>query len=98
KRTTDTITRLITEPCPYCEGRGFIKSRMTVTYEILRDIEKKAASSESDVIKIRVHPQVADILYQENKGFVEDIEKKYKKGIVIEPSVDYLTDQYEVED
>ncbi len=97
KRTTDSITRLITEPCQHCDGRGFVKSRMTVTYEILRSIEQKALGSDSDVITVKAHPEVVDLLYQENKGFIEDIEKKYKKGIVIEPSVEYLTDQFEVE-
>lgn len=98
KRTTDTITRLITEPCQHCDGKGFIKSKTTVTYEILREIEQKASSTDSEIIKLRAHPSIVDFLYQDNKGFLENVEKKYKKGIVIESIVDYHPEQYEVED
>lgn len=98
KRTTDSMVRLITEPCPHCEGRGYVKGKNTVVYEILRELEYRAAISESSVITIRVNPSVAELLYQENKTYIEDIEKKYKKGIVIESLVDYQVDQYEVRD
>ncbi len=98
KRSTDSITHLITEPCSYCDGRGFVKSAITVAYEILRSIEQRAQSSESDVITIKAHPAVVELLYHDNKGFIEYIEKKFKKGIVIEPSSNYLKDQFEVED
>lgn len=98
KRTTESVTRLITEPCQYCDGKGFLKSRKTIAYEILREIEHKAAVGSSEIITVKAHPRVVDLIYQENKSFIEDIEKKYKKGIVIEPLVDYLTEQYEVLD
>ena len=38
KRVRDSVTRIISEPCPYCEGRGVIKSKITVCYEIMRQL------------------------------------------------------------
>jgi len=38
-----------------------------------------------------------EYIYQENKGTIEDIEKNYKKGIVIEPVAEYHLEQFEVE-
>ncbi|MCX7945114.1 MAG: Rne/Rng family ribonuclease [Deltaproteobacteria bacterium] len=98
KRTTESITRLITEPCPYCEGKGMVKSKVTIAYEVLRYLEQRAMNSNTEVLKLKASPQIVDILYHEDKSLIEDIEKKYKKGIVIEPVADYLVDQYEVED
>jgi len=97
KRTSDSVTRLITEPCSYCDGRGFIKSKDTVAFEILRGIEVAANESHNDVIKVRANPQIVEYIYQENKGTIEDIEKNYKKGIVIEPVAEYHLEQFEVE-
>jgi ribonuclease G len=98
KRTTDSITRLITEPCQMCDGKGFVKSKATITYEILRNIEYRAQITSGEIIRLKAHPLIVDSLYQENKTFLEDIEKKYKKGIVIEPIVEFHQEQYEVED
>ena len=98
KRTTDSITRLISEPCHYCDGKGFIKSKNTIVYEIAREVEQKAHITSGEIIRVKAHPVVVDSLYQENKPFIEDIEKRYKKGIVIEPMAEFHLEQYEVED
>ena len=36
KRTRDTMVRALCESCVQCEGKGFIKSKQTVAYEVLR--------------------------------------------------------------
>ena len=40
KRTRDTMVRALCESCSHCEGKGFVKSRETVAYEVLRDVER----------------------------------------------------------
>ena len=40
KRTRESLGRMLTEPCPYCEGKGYIKSKTTVCYEILRQLRR----------------------------------------------------------
>jgi ribonuclease G len=97
KRTSDSITRLITEPCSYCEGRGFVKSKTTVAFEIFRTLEMLCRSPDRDVIKVKANPQVVELIYQEYKGLIEGIEKNYKKGIVIEPVAEYHLEQFEVD-
>ena len=39
KRVRDNIQKTLCEGCPYCEGRGHVKSTTTICYEILRDIK-----------------------------------------------------------
>ncbi|MBI2712620.1 MAG: Rne/Rng family ribonuclease, partial [Bdellovibrio sp.] len=39
KRTRDTIVRTLCESCTHCEGKGFVKAKQTVAYEILRELE-----------------------------------------------------------
>ena len=43
KRTRENLERLISSPCPYCDGRGRIKSVATVGQEVLRRIQLEAA-------------------------------------------------------
>lgn len=40
KRTRDTLIRTMCEPCPYCEGVGRVKSVETVSFEIIREVQK----------------------------------------------------------
>jgi len=42
KRTKEDINLFLTEPCPYCEGKGRLKSATTVCYEIFRDLERES--------------------------------------------------------
>lgn len=34
KRTTESLGQVLCEPCPICDGRGFLKTSETVCYEI----------------------------------------------------------------
>ena len=38
KRTTESLGQVLCEPCPICDGRGFLKTSETVCYEIFREI------------------------------------------------------------
>ena len=46
KRTRESLTRTLCQQCPYCEGKGFIKSQTTVCYEILRALSREMAAAE----------------------------------------------------
>ncbi len=98
KRTTDSITRQITEPCQYCEGKGFVKSKSTVSYEILREIERIGRISDAENIRVKANSIIVEFLYQECKLHIEEIEKKYKKVILIESEGSYHIEQFEVTD
>src|SRR5438128_10970369 len=40
KRVKQSLERVLTEPCPYCSGRGVIKSSPTIWFEILSEMQK----------------------------------------------------------
>ncbi|HMK60033.1 MAG TPA: Rne/Rng family ribonuclease, partial [Dissulfurispiraceae bacterium] len=40
KRVRESLGRVLCEQCPYCEGKGFVKSARTVAYEIFRKLRK----------------------------------------------------------
>ena len=45
KRTRESLGRMLTEPCFYCEGTGYLKSKTTVCYEILRQLRREGNRS-----------------------------------------------------
>ncbi|RMF85563.1 MAG: Rne/Rng family ribonuclease [Nitrospinota bacterium] len=97
KRVRESLGRVLCHPCPYCDGRGAIKSPTTVGYEVLREIKRTAsAPDERKKVLVTVHPVVADLLLDEEHAFLEQLEQSLHKEIVIKGDYDLHQDQYEV--
>jgi ribonuclease G len=75
KRVKQSLERTLCSPCEYCDGAGWVKSAQTVCYEIL-DEARRLSKSLDDVRRttIRVHPEVARTLREEEKTVLEEIE------------------------
>ncbi len=96
KRVRDSLSRILTEPCPYCEGRGTIKSLRTVAYEVFRQVLKEAPGLEGRKVVVTVHPKVADVLYGEEREFLEDLEKKTDKKLVVRTDYNLHQEEYHI--
>jgi ribonuclease G len=96
KRTRENIWRILGEPCSYCEGSGLIKSKTTVCYEIFREIERTASELGGHNIVVEVNPEVADLLYEEERVGVDELEKKIRKKIVIKGKTGFHQEQFNI--
>jgi len=97
KRTRHNMVNMLTETCPLCEGAGYIKSRYTVCYEVLREI--RSLCRKEDVRKMNVHlsPEVASFIYEEEKSSIEFLENAFKTKINIIADPESSIDRYRVE-
>jgi len=96
KRTRENISRILSESCPYCEGAGLVKSRTTVCYDIFREIERTSTELGGHNIVVEVNPEVADLLYEEERAGVEEVERKLKKKIVIKGKPGFHLEQFNI--
>ncbi|MGB9628035.1 MAG: ribonuclease E/G, partial [Thermodesulfobacteriota bacterium] len=96
KRTRENISRILSETCPYCEGSGLVKSKTTICYEIFRQIEKTSSELGGQTILVEAHPEVADLLYEEERAGVEDLERKLKKKVVIKGKPGFHQEQFNI--
>ena len=96
KRTRENICRVLSEPCPYCEGKGYVKSKSSICGEILREIQRESRDIKSKSIILNVHPDIADLLYDEERSGIEHLENKYKKRIIIKDKLKFHIEQYEL--
>ena len=96
KRTRDTMVRTLCESCSHCEGKGYIKTKQTVGYEILRDIEREGSSSEVDKILVQAHPDIIDAMAIEERDTLDQLERRYRKQIFLQAVPDHHPEQYEV--
>ena len=96
KRTRDTIVRALCESCSHCEGKGFIKSKATVAYEVLREIEREVIERDVSKMLVQAHPDVIDILAIDERETLDQIERRYRKQIYLQAVTDYHPEQFEV--
>ncbi len=96
KRVRESLQRTLCEPCSYCEGRGHIKSPTSVCYEIFREIRRIATSSRDEKIMVTVNPNVATLFYDEEREVVDDLEREYRKKIIIKSDSELHLEEYEI--
>lgn len=96
KRVRENLSRKMGEPCPYCEGRGSIRSTPSLCYEILRAIRREAMNNLGNNIIVLVHPDVATFLYDEERNGIEELEKQIKKKIIIKIKDEFHHEQFEI--
>lgn len=96
KRSLENLAQMMCEPCMYCEGVGYVKSRRTTCYEIFRKITREAPGISGSKVFIKVHPQVADMLLEEETQHVELLQKQTGKQFTIIPQRDTHISRYEI--
>ncbi|MFQ5894212.1 MAG: ribonuclease E/G [Nitrospinota bacterium] len=97
KRVRESLTRTLTQACPYCEGRAVTKSPTSVTYEVLREIRRVwARNPDTPKALATVHPQVADLLLDEEAPYVEALERELGLKVVIKADPELHQEGYEV--
>ena len=96
KRVRDSVIRMMSEPCPYCEGKGVIKSKITVCYEIMRELSRLASQNKGTAILIEAKEEVADLLLEHENETIEELEKQYMCDIEIQQNNSSTYDRYKL--
>ncbi len=95
KRVRESLGRILCETCSYCEGKGFVKSAQTVSYEILRNARKAALSNVQRII-ITANTTVAEILSDEERDEIEDIELRHKVKVIVTADPGFHQETYDI--
>jgi ribonuclease G len=81
QRHTESVRSAVYDDCPYCKGRGKVKSVLTMSVEIqrkLQEILKTRERDESDFqLRIVVNPTVLERLRTEDEKHLIEMEKRY---------------------
>lgn len=96
KRTEDSIGHLLTEPCDYCGGKGYNKSKLTICYEILRQLRRAARVAKGRSLEITCHPDVAELLQGSEKRALQEVAAKIDKSVTIQLGTDHHIEQFSV--
>ncbi|AOY87078.1 ribonuclease E/G [Marinobacter salinus] len=96
KRTTESLGQVLCEPCPICDGRGFLKTSETVCYEIFREILRVNRAYDAENYLVMASQSVVDRLLDEESDNVADLETFISKTIRFQVEPFYSQEQYDV--
>jgi ribonuclease G len=96
KRTRESLLHHLTEPCSHCEGKGYTKSRRTVAYEVLRELRRSGNMIAGDTVLVELHPDVAQVLSSSDRLYLEELEKRLQKRIVIKARGSFHMEDFEI--
>ncbi len=98
KRTRPSLSKNLTEPCGYCEGKGFVKRKSTVAAEIFREIERdhRAYSGQEGPLVVQCHAGVVDWVYESASEVLSSLEARVGRSVQFKIEAHYHIEQYEI--
>lgn len=96
KRTGETITEIVTEPCPYCQGRGRVESAQTVSLKIERELRHMSSTMDDEAFLVTVNPEVAFHLIGSSGEIIDDIERTLRRALFIRTNENMHVEKYEI--
>jgi ribonuclease G len=97
KRVQEGLDRYLTEPCPICAGVGTVRSRPTLSFEILREIRRvHARSPDAPAIIVNTTPDLADLMYGNQYDDLLALEAAIGRKIVVRAQPQFHPEQFEI--
>lgn len=79
QRAQESLSSTMYIACPYCNGRGSVKSPMTLSVELQRALHATMRKYQDTIheVKVIVHPELLHRLRDEDEELLIDIERRY---------------------
>ncbi|MBI3306219.1 MAG: Rne/Rng family ribonuclease [Candidatus Omnitrophica bacterium] len=83
QRIRPSLESAVYNTCPYCEGKGMIKSSATMSIQTIRELRKALGHSHGRIINAGVHPEVAERLLHQEKKAIHQLERHSRSRIFV---------------
>lgn len=96
KRSHANLERVMTRPCPYCRGRGRIKTTSTICLNLRREVLRQVRGRTVRDLLLRVHPEIAEALQTEEKAIFEDLQRGIGSQLLLQSDPELHHEQYDL--
>ncbi|MCB1983964.1 MAG: ribonuclease G [Burkholderiales bacterium] len=96
KRMRESLSHILCEPCPTCDGRGEIRTAQTICYEILRELLRESRQFNANEFRILASQQVIDLFLDEESQSLAQLGDFIAKPISLQVEETYTQEQYDV--
>ena len=100
QRAQESLSDSIYENCPYCQGRGVVKTSMTTSVELHRTLNTVMRKYRESVHDIRVilNPDVLKRLKEEDEEFLVELERRYAGRLMFRGDPAYHHEKFTITD
>jgi len=84
QRVGKSLESVSFENCPWCHGRGLVKTIPTIAIDVLRMLKKHIKYSKAGNFILHLNPKVASYLFNQAREQLSSLEKESKIQIMIE--------------
>jgi ribonuclease G len=100
QRAMESISGAVYEACPYCGGRGKVKSSMTMSVELQRALHLVMRTHQDTIheIKVIVNPHVLQRLRTEDEELLVEIERKYAGRLTFRSDATFHHEKFTITD
>lgn len=85
-------------PCPYCEGRGLVKSATSISVEIQRRLQELLRKRKGQTqLRVMVHPQVLERLKNEDADLLRELEEEWNGELTFRADSGMHVEEYQVQ-
>jgi ribonuclease G len=96
KRTRESLSHVLCEACPTCQGRGHIKTAQTTCYEILRGLLREARQFNAREFRILASQAVIDLFLDEESQSLAQLSDFIAKPVSLQVESLFTQEQYDI--
>ena len=96
KRTRESLSHVLCEPCPACAGRGEVRTAHTVCYDILREILREARAFNAREYRVIAAQPVIDLLLEDESASLTMLSDFIGKPISVQVESSYGQEQFDI--
>jgi ribonuclease G len=74
QRMRKSLEGASTQSCPYCQGKGIVKSKDTIASEALQKLTQFMKNLKNEHVELSASPDVIDVLNRDNSRMVHQVE------------------------
>ena len=96
KRTRESLEHVLCEPCPFCGGRGVMKTPETTCLEIFREIIREVRQYNVQELLVLASNEVVERLLDEEADMLSELESFLEVRVKFRAETQYTQEQYDV--
>lgn len=85
QRMRKSLEGASTQKCPYCQGKGIVKSKETVAVEALQKLSQFLKNLKSEHVELTASPEVVEVLNKDDRRMVRRVESETQSKVNLVP-------------
>ena len=99
QRENESLESAIYDDCPYCKGRGLVKSSITMSVEIQRRLNEILAKRKNVThLLVSVNPKVMERLRSEDRALFDSMGGEFGKKVTLNSDPDLHIEEFKILD